>query len=50
MKINTIQKIEFFDREKEKEEIMNILRTEPQLINFILHEFERKFICSVNFL
>jgi len=35
MKINTIQKIEFFDREKEKEEIMNILRTEPQLINFI---------------
>ncbi len=35
MKINTIQKIEFFDREKEKEEILNILRTEPQLLNFI---------------
>ncbi|PKM92483.1 MAG: ATP-binding protein [Euryarchaeota archaeon HGW-Euryarchaeota-1] len=27
--------MEFFDREREKEEILNILRTEPQLINFI---------------
>jgi len=30
-----IRKIEFFDREKEKQEILNILRTEPQLLNFI---------------
>jgi len=27
--------IEFFDREKEKEEIMNVLRTKPQLLNFV---------------
>ncbi len=27
--------IEFFDREKEKEEILSILKTKPQLINFI---------------
>jgi len=27
--------IEFFDKEAEKQEIMNILRIEPQLINFI---------------
>jgi len=27
--------IEFFDREKEKQEILNILRTKPQFINFI---------------
>jgi len=27
--------IEFFDREKEKEEILNILKTKPQFINFI---------------
>ncbi len=37
--MNTTKKfehyIEFFNREKEKEEILNILRTEPQLINFI---------------
>jgi len=25
----------FFDMEKEKQEILNILRTKPQLINFI---------------
>ncbi|CEG11994.1 conserved hypothetical protein [groundwater metagenome] len=30
-----IKRIEFFDREKEKKEILNILETEPQLINFI---------------
>ncbi len=30
-----IRKIEFFDRENEKQEILNILRTEPQLLNFI---------------
>ena len=35
MKINDIQRIEFFNREKEKQEILNILRTEPQIINFI---------------
>ncbi len=35
MKTNDIQRIEFFNREKEKEEIRYILRTEPQLINFI---------------
>ncbi|MFN3528224.1 MAG: ATP-binding protein, partial [Candidatus Altarchaeaceae archaeon] len=29
------EKIEFFDREKEKKEIMNILKAEPLLINFI---------------
>ena len=29
MKINDIQRIEFFNREKEKQEILNILRTEP---------------------
>ncbi|OQX20834.1 MAG: hypothetical protein BWK75_04485, partial [Candidatus Altiarchaeales archaeon A3] len=27
--------MEFFNRESEKEEILNILKTEPQLINFI---------------
>ncbi|CEG12635.1 conserved hypothetical protein [groundwater metagenome] len=30
-----IKRIEFFDREKEKKEILNMLETEPQLINFI---------------
>ncbi len=30
-----IQRTEFFDREKEKEEILHILRQEPQEINFI---------------
>ncbi len=35
MKTNNIQRIEFFNREMEKEEILNILKTEPQLINFI---------------
>ncbi|OQX21581.1 MAG: hypothetical protein BWK75_02920 [Candidatus Altiarchaeales archaeon A3] len=35
MNTNNIQRTEFFDREKEKEEIIGILRTEPQLINFI---------------
>ncbi len=37
--MNTTKKfehsIEFFNREKEKEEILNILKTKPQLINFI---------------
>ncbi len=33
--MTNIRKIEFFDREKEKQEILNILRTEPQLLNFI---------------
>jgi len=35
MKTNNIQRIEFFNREKEKKEILNMLKTEPQLINFI---------------
>ncbi len=35
MKTDNIQRIEFFNREKEKQEILHILRTEPQLINFI---------------
>ncbi|PKP58497.1 MAG: hypothetical protein CVT88_07175, partial [Candidatus Altiarchaeales archaeon HGW-Altiarchaeales-1] len=30
-----IRKIEFFDREKERWEIMQILESEPQLLNFI---------------
>ncbi len=38
-KMNTTKKfeynIEFFDREKEKQEILHVLMTEPQLINFI---------------
>ncbi|CEG11551.1 conserved hypothetical protein [groundwater metagenome] len=37
--MNTTKKfeynIEFFDREKEKQEILNILKVKPQLINFI---------------
>lgn len=33
--MSNIKRIEFFNREKEKEEIMNILKVEPQLINFI---------------
>ncbi|OQX20421.1 MAG: hypothetical protein BWK75_04830 [Candidatus Altiarchaeales archaeon A3] len=37
MKTNDSQRIEFFDREREKEEILHILRTEPNFINFI-HE------------
>ncbi len=35
MKKNSIQRIEFFDRENERHEILNILKFEPQLINFI---------------
>jgi len=35
MKTNNIQRIEFFDREREKEEILHILGTEPNFINFI---------------
>ncbi|CEG12095.1 conserved hypothetical protein [groundwater metagenome] len=35
MKTDNIQRIEFFNRETEKQEILHILRTEPQLINFI---------------
>jgi len=34
MTIN-LRRIEFFDREKEAEEIINILKAEPRLINFI---------------
>ena len=35
MKIEKIKSIEFFNRESEKEEILNILRAEPRLITFI---------------
>ena len=34
MTIN-LRKIEFFNREQEKEEIINILKTEPRVVNFI---------------
>ncbi len=35
MKTNDSQCPEFFDREKEKEEILNVLKGKPQFINFI---------------
>jgi len=34
-KTGNFRDIEFFNREKEKQEILNILKTEPQLLNFI---------------